>query len=87
MRLNLTPRKTKISLRYVVFVLMGYDAASLGNRFATFPDNTAVSKMRPLHCLETSQTDYKAARHHIPQEQRPQLHHCENRRTRNLNYT
>jgi len=81
------PPTTKNSLRYEIFVLVAYDTASLGNRFATFRDNGAVSKMRPLRCLKTSRTDYTAARHHIPHEYRPQLHHCENRKIHNLNYT
>jgi len=35
-----------------------------------------LSKIRPLCSLPTSVNYYSAIKHHVPEEQRPQLHHC-----------
>jgi hypothetical protein len=59
-----------------VSVLLGYDAASIGNLFRTFLDTVvvfySVVKMRTIHCPETG-SDCLVTRRHIPEEQITEL--------------
>ena len=77
-----------------VFVLLGCDAASLGDRCPRFRDNIVVFcnridmfkknytflpwKTRRHGRLETSDINHPATRRYIPEKRRPHLHGCKN---------
>jgi hypothetical protein len=69
--------------------ILGYDDTSQGNWFPPFRDKIIVSSpsarpltMRPLCFYKTSWTIYPVTCHYIPEQQKPQQHHCKDLKAR-----
>jgi len=65
-----------------VFLILGYEAASLADLGPTFRNSVERKslqhlKMRP-HCLEMPGINHPVRRRHILEERKPQLHRCGN---------